>query len=88
MKNLTKIFFAVVAGMFAFSCVNDAINDPTVEVGSSVTTEITVSLEASRTQLGDKDAEGKYPLYWNAGDAIAVNGVASQPLAENFDGLA
>ena len=88
MKNLTKIFFAVVAGMFAFSCVNDAINDPTVEVGSSATTEITVSLEASRTQLGDKDAEGKYPLYWNAGDAIAVNGVASQPLAENFDGLA
>ena len=86
MKNLTKIFFAVVAGMFAFSCVNDAINDPTVEVGSSVTTEITVSLEASRTQLGDKDAEGKYPLYWSAGDAIAVNGVASQPLAENFDG--
>ena len=86
MKKIAKIFMAVVAGMFAFSCVNDAINDPTVEVGSSATTEITVSLEASRTQLGDKDAEGKYPLYWNAGDAIAVNGVASQPLAENFDG--
>ena len=84
-----KIFLAVVAGMFAFSCVNDAINDPTVEVGSSVTTKITVSLEeATKTQLGDKDAEGKYPLYWSAGDAIAINGVASLPLAASFDGKA
>ena len=89
MKNLMKIFLAVVAGMFAFSCVNDAINDPTVEVGSSVTTKITVSLEeATKTQLGDKDAEGKYPLYWSAGDAIAINGVASLPLAASFDGKA
>ena len=88
MKNLTKIFMAVVAGMFAFSCVNDATNDPTIEVGSSATTEITVSLEESRTQLGDKDAEGKYPLYWSAGDAIAINGVASTPLAAEFDGQA
>ena len=39
MKNLTKIFFAVVAGMFAFSCVNDTIEDPTIEVGNSVRSE-------------------------------------------------
>ena len=88
MKNLTKIFFAVVTGMFAFSCVTGTIEDPTIEVGNAATTEITVSLEESKTQLGDKDAEGKYPLYWSAGDAIAVNGVASQPLAESFDGQA
>ena len=87
MKNLAKIFFAVVAGMFALSCVNDTIEDPTIEVGNSATT-ITVSLEESRTQLGDKDAEGKYPLYWSAGDAIAINGVASQPLSENYEGKA
>ena len=86
MKNLTKIFMAVVAGMFAFSCVTDTIEDPTIEVGKSATTEITVSLEESKTQLGDKDAAGKYPLYWSTGDAIAVNGVASLPLSESFEG--
>ena len=86
MKNLMKFFVAVAVVMGAFACTTDTTEDlGIVPVGK---TTVNVSLEASRTQLGDKDAEGKYPLYWNAGDAIAVNGVASQPLAENFDGLA
>ncbi len=33
MKNLTKIFMAVVAGMFAFSCVTDTTDDLGIEVG-------------------------------------------------------
>ena len=70
----------VVAGLLAFSCVTDTTNDPNFEVGEAVGTEISISLEDSRTLLGDKDAEGKYPLYWSEGDAIAINGTASSPL--------
>ena len=80
MKNLTKIFLAVAVAMFAFACVTDTTEDLGIEVGKGGVTEITVSLEESRTQLGEK-ADGKYPLYWSEGDAISINGVASNPLA-------
>ena len=80
MKNLTKIFMAVVAGMFAFSCVTDTTEDLGVNAGNTeVQSTVTASLEQARTQLGEK-ADGVYPLYWSEGDAIAVNGVASIPL--------
>ena len=80
MKNLTKIFMAVVAGLFAFSCVTDTTEDLGVNVeGQKGAYEVSISLEQSRTQLGEK-VEGLYPLYWSEGDAIAVNGVASYPL--------
>ena len=77
MKNLAKIFVAVVA-LFAYSCVTDTTEDLGVKLEGQ-TTEITLSLEESRTQLGEK-ADGLYPLYWSEGDAIAVNGVASAAL--------
>ena len=80
MKNLTKIFMAVAVAMFAFACVTDTTEDLGIEVGKGGVTEITVSLEENRTQLGEK-ADGKYPLYWSEGDAIAINGVVSNPLA-------
>ena len=79
MKNLTKIFLAVMGGLFAFSCATDATEDLGVNVGAEVKATVTASLEQARTQLGEK-AEGVYPLYWSEGDAIAVNGVASNPL--------
>ena len=80
MKNLTKIFFAVVAGMFAFSCVTDTTEDLGINTGAEVQSTVTASLEQARTQLGEK-AEGVYPLYWSEGDAIAVNGKASIALS-------
>ncbi len=80
MKNFIKIFMAVVAGMFAFSCVTDTTEDLGVKVeGQGGVYEVAISLEASRTQLGEK-ADGTYPLYWSEGDQIAINGVASNPL--------
>ncbi|MBQ5647978.1 MAG: hypothetical protein IIV16_02505 [Alistipes sp.] len=83
MKNLTKIFMAVVAGMFAFSCVTDTTEDLGVNIQGNWggAAEVTLSLEAARTQLGEK-ADGVYPLYWSEGDAIAINGTASNPLVE------
>lgn len=51
---------------------------PTEELRSSVTTNsITLSLEQTRTQLGEKVA-GVYPLYWSEGDRISVDGVVSE----------
>ena len=82
MKNLTKIFMAVAAGLFAFSCVTDTTEDLGVKADGQGQTTLAVSLEQSRTQLGEK-ADGIYPLYWSAGDAIAVNGQASNALTED-----
>ena len=83
MKNLAKIFVAVVAGMFAFSCVQDTTEDLGVKIEGQKggVYEVSISLEeATKTQLGEK-VEGLYPLYWSEGDAIAINGVASAPLS-------
>ena len=74
MKNLTKIFMAVAVALFAFSCVQDATEDLGVKVGGQ--TELTLSIEESRTQLGEK-AGSLYPVTWCEGDVVAVNGVAS-----------
>ena len=74
MKNLTKIFMAVAVALFAFSCVQDATEDLGVKVGGQ--TELTLSIEESRTQLGEK-AGDVYPVTWCEGDVVAVNGVAS-----------
>ena len=88
MKNFTKIFLAVSA-LFAISCTTDVTNDPGVQLGNGEgLTTLTLSLEESRTQLGSKTEEGLYPLTWSAGDAIAVNGVASAALTDDQAGSA
>ena len=88
MKNLTKIFMAVVAGMFAFSCVTDTTEDLGVQLGGVHKGQTTLSIsmaEVTKTHLGEKVGE-LYPLLWSEGDAIAVNGVVSTPLtAEQAD---
>ena len=88
MKNLTKIFMAVAVAMFAFSCVADSTEDLGVNIEAGKgggNTTVTLSLEESRTQLGAK-AEGLYPVYWSEGDAIAINGAISAPLAAEYAG--
>ena len=89
MKNLTKLFFAVAVSIFAFSCVTDTTDDLGVnlEVGKGGAHEVTLSLEHSRTQLGEK-ADGLYPVYWSEGDAIAINGLVSAPLSATQAGEA
>ena len=87
MKTLTKLFLAAASGVFALSCVTDATSDLAVKHGDGPTTEITLSLEESRTQLGE-EADGVYPLYWSEGDAISANGVASNALTAQQAGSA
>ena len=78
MKNLTKIFMAVAALFVAFACTTDVTDDLDVQYAGTVEgqTVISLSLEESRTQLGEK-ANGVYPLSWSEGDKISINGIAS-----------
>ena len=85
MKNLARLFVAVAALFTSFACTTDVTEDLGVAVGGQTT--ITVSLEESRTQLGEK-ADGVYPLYWSANDQISVNGVASNALSTDEAGAA
>ena len=63
--------------LFAYSCATDTTEEIGVNAGGQTT--ITLSLEDSRTQLGELAGE-TYPLYWSEGDQISVNGVASAAL--------
>ena len=78
MKNLTKIVVAVAVLFASFACTTDVTDDLGVAVGGQ--TEVVLSLEASRTQLGEK-ADGVYPLYWSEGDQISVNGIESNAIS-------
>lgn len=77
MNRFSRIFFAVAALLAGYGCTTDATQDLGVELGG--TTTLVLSLEESRTTLGDK-ADGVYPLHWSVGDVVAVNGVASTAL--------
>ena len=83
MKNLTKIFVSAALLFAGFACTTDATEDLGVQLGNGAgQTEFVLSLEESRTQLGEKAGE-LYPLYWSNGDKISVNGVASNEIAIN-----
>ena len=71
--------------LVGFACTTDATEDLGVVVEGQTT--LTLSLEESRTQLGEK-VDGVYPLYWSEGDKIAVNGVVSEALAASAEGKA
>ena len=88
MKHLSRIFVAV-AALVAFSCTTDATEDLGVQLqnGADGLSEIVLSLEESRTQLGEKAGE-LYPLYWSEGDQISVNGVESNALTAQQAGSA
>ena len=85
-KNAILWMLAVVA--VAFSCTTDATHDLGVGLGNDGgLTEVTLSLEESRTQLGEKAGE-VYPLLWSEGDQISINGVASTALSASEAGAA
>ena len=69
------------------SCTTDATNDIGVDALGKNLTTITLSLEESRTQLGEK-AGDLYPLQWSEGDRISINGVASTALSASEAGAA
>ncbi len=56
------------------ACQKDFGFDSNIESGE---TTLAISLEPSRTSLGDKSGDD-YPTYWSEGDRIAVNGEMSE----------
>ena len=75
-----------VVSVVAVSCTTDTTQDLGVDLGNNGgLTEITLSLEESRTQLGEKAGE-VYPLVWSEGDQISINGVESNALSASEAG--
>ena len=83
MKSLTKLFVAVAALLAGFACTTDATEDLGVAVGGQTT--LTISLEESRTQLGE-EVDGIYPVSWCENDAISINGIESNSITIANDG--
>lgn len=83
MKTLTKLFVAVVA-LFAWSCATDTTEDLGIKLDGGQT-QVSLSLDGTKVHIGDKVGQ-EYPLFWSEGDKIAVNGIASAPLAAEAHG--
>ena len=85
MKNFSKLLMTVVL-LAAYSCVQDQTEDlapvvsgPGYESGSGELRTLQVAMPTStRTELGSKGDDGKYPVYWCAEegnqDVLSVNG--------------
>ncbi len=95
MKNLTKIFIAVVVAMAAFACASDPTKDLGVELGNGADganggasgkgeTVISLSIEEARTHISTA-VGNKYPMYWSETDKISVNGVEATETLLNED---
>ncbi len=69
---MKRLFFGLIA-LFALSACVTGGDD--LGLGDNTTT-IGISLEHTRTSLGEK-MNGSYPVYWSEGDKIAVNGKES-----------
>ena len=73
MKLFTRVIASLLCAIALFGCQADPTTTP---VEAEKGTTISISLEPTRTSLGDK-VEENYPVYWSEGDRIVINGVAS-----------
>ena len=83
MNRFTK-FLMIIVALVAYSCATDTTKDADIELNAG-RTNLSLSLEETKVHLDGKVGE-EYPLYWSEGDQIAVNGIASQPLAAEAHG--
>ena len=84
MKNLSFIL-GLALGMLTVGCSNDPIvENNTPELGNTVTLGVSLD-EQTRTSLGGLVGD-KSQVLWSAGDKIAVNGIASDAVAEQYVG--
>uniref|UniRef100_UPI004056DB29 hypothetical protein n=1 Tax=Alistipes sp. TaxID=1872444 RepID=UPI004056DB29 len=79
MRKIFKLMMSVVAMAAVVGCTTDVTEDLGVKVGGK--TQLTLSLDGTRTQLGTKDeVKNIYPLTWSENDQVSVNGVVSDEL--------
>jgi len=91
MKNgITSIFAMMTAAMAVAACTGEP--QPNQQPGTEPEHEIKTVFAAStvetltKTSLGDKTADGHYPVLWSEGDRISVNGVVSEALTADEAG--
>lgn len=89
METMKKsFFFAAVAAMFMVSCKQVEIDSEAGKLSQKNEGQTVIGAEIveSKTVLGAAD-ENVYPINWQAGDAISVNGVTSNALtSSDFSG--
>lgn len=81
MKTIKLISAAVLCIIAAASCSKEIVNGP-----DTIRTTISAKLESTKTALGAKVGD-EWPNYWKTGDQISVNGVASEALDSQYDGV-
>ena len=82
---MKKIFgtIATLAVALFVGCTTDVpTNDQQVVGGDKTITTLNIGLPVSKTQLGEH-VDGARKVEWSAGDAIAVNGIASTGITIN-----
>lgn len=87
MKRVIKYFILL---PFLSACVQEPVNESTPAPDAAQTAIMSFEaqiaspedMSGAKTALGEKYDGKYYPNYWSAGDAISVNGVASEPLAQ------
>jgi len=82
MKNRITTLGLMVAALFS-ACTADFENNEQINTKNYST--INLGIENTRVGAMEKD-ENTLTLYWQTGDQVAVNGVASQPIAEAYNG--
>ena len=88
-KNFTKLLMAVVL-LASYSCMQDPTQDLAPVVSGSAdgssgevkTLQVALPVPA-RTELGNKNEAGKYPVYWCEGDVLSVNGKPTTDITLN-----
>lgn len=83
-RQFLSILSLAFAAAAAISCSQAEMDDPKGDAGKTVT--IGVDIPTTKTHLGEADPAGQYKVCWSAGDAIAVNNIPSDALAEEAAG--
>ena len=78
MKLTLRVILSALCAITLFGCQTE----PIMIAGNDSATTISISLEPSRTALGEKVGE-TYPVYWSEGDKIVINGTLSDKAVIN-----
>lgn len=78
-----KKAFYIVAAVLLLSCAKEAETSISV-AEETYRLEAVISTPEEKTYLGEKEGT-VYPNYWGAGDAVSVNGIASEALASDSE---
>ena len=88
MKRVIKYFILL---PFLSACAQDPVEDLTPDTNEAMTVSFEAMIASPedlpevKTALGEKYDGKYYPNYWSAGDAISVNGIASEALASDSE---